>query len=93
MSAKLESSVRHALSGNLHVMEESELRFKDAIMHIAAAQLKAITIAISVGKGIENATPGVEQGERGWCMGNTFTAHDAIAALGGVSSRRPQPTI
>jgi len=66
------------------VSDDEGLRLKDAVIHIAAAQIKAVAIAIAAGA--EVPTPDSVDGDRGWGMEHGFTAHDAIAALGGVSS-------
>jgi hypothetical protein len=75
--------VRAALAGNFWIDESSPgLRTEDAIMHIAAAQLKAVAIAMAV------ASDEVPDGDvvSGWCMNEPFTKANAIAAINGVAS-------
>ena len=83
MSADLKASVRAALAGNFWIDEASPgLRTEDAIMYIAAAQLKAVAIAFTL------ASDEISDGdsELGWCMNEPFTKADAIAAISGVAS-------
>lgn|GEM_PF-3937697 len=85
MKNSFRSDLRRALSGNLVVQDTEGVRFRDAVVHIAAAQLKAIAIAINAGK-----EPTMH--DDSWCIDEGFTAADAVAAIGGVSSLLSQLT-
>ncbi len=83
MKGDLEASVRAALTGNFYISEEShETRTEDAIMRIAAAQLKAVAIAIAV------ASDEIPDGDdpEGWVMDKPFSKADALFAIGGIAS-------
>ena len=83
MSADLEASVRAALGGNLYITESShETRTEDAIMRIAAAQLKAVVLAMAV------ASDEIPDGDdpEGWVMDKPFSKADALFAIGGIAS-------
>lgn len=83
MSADLEAGVRAALAGNLWIDASSPgLRTEDAIMRIAAAQLKAVAISMAVAS--EEIPDG--DGAEGWVMDKPFSKFDALFAIGGIAS-------
>ena len=83
MTTKFKASVRAALAGNFYINESSQhTRTEDAIMRIAAAQLKAVAICMAV------ASEEISDGDisEGWVMDEPFTKTDAIFAIGGIAS-------
>lgn len=79
MSAALDGAVRSALRGNLWIDEDVVgIRTEDAVMQVAAAQLKAIAIALSAGE--------PESTDGSWVLNEPFTRNDAIVAISGVSA-------
>jgi len=83
MSAHLKASVRAALAGNFWIDESSPgLRTGDAVMYIAAAQLKAVAIAFAVAS--DEISDG--DGELGWVMNKPFSKAETLAAINGIAS-------
>ena len=80
MSAALKASVRAALAGNLWIDDSQVgIRTEDALMYVAAAQLKAVAIALVMDE------PPDEDGD-GWCMNGVLSKKEASAAISGVAS-------
>jgi hypothetical protein len=83
VSAELKASVRAALAGNLYIDESSPCtRTEDAVMRIAAAQLKAVALSMAL------ASEEIDDGDdpEGWVMDKPFSRADALFAIGGIQS-------
>jgi hypothetical protein len=80
VSAELKAGVRAALAGNLWIDDtESGIRTEDALIYIAAAQLKAVSIALL----LEETPDGTREG---WVMKDALSRHEASAAISGVAA-------
>lgn len=82
ISPNLAKTLRDALAGGLHVDDKLPLQY--AVAHVAAAQLRAIRFALGAAAEGHPAAPSETEDGRGWTSGDSFTAGDAVAALGGV---------
>ena len=81
MSAELKAATRALLAGNLWIDDDQTgIRTEDALLYVAAAQLKAVAIALA----FEDA-PDVSGGGS-WVMAEGLTRHEASAAINGVAS-------
>lgn len=80
MNRDLAERLQRALTGGLHVGDESGCPMEAVIANICAAQLRAIRCAMVLG----DPDDGVQEEGRGWVTTGTFTRLDAVAAIGGV---------
>lgn len=73
------------LAGGLVVDDnEREYPYEHAIMYVAAAQLRAVNVALSTP---EPDPPEAVNNERGWCRtDDNFNVHNAMAAIGAVAT-------
>lgn len=79
MSAHLKASALAALAGNLWTSNDVGTRVEDALMHVAAAQLKAIAIAV-----LFEETP--DGSPDNWVMQNSLSRAEASAAISGIAT-------
>lgn len=77
------ASLAKLFAAGLSITDEpDETPYEHAVLYVAAAQIKAINIAIGA-EDLPVEFSG-EEGVQGWCTDDKFTKTDAVAALGGV---------
>ena len=82
MLQRFASDLSRLLTGNLSTTDDDVYTSpENAMLHVAAAQCKAILIAAASEKIETNSG-----GSRGWCSDHKFTMADLEAALGGLTT-------